>query len=103
MLVYFVMSSWAAGIGAFICVLRNVMFQVIVFAVAMQVLGLGLMSTLPINEIPGKQYAFQVILGLGFGLSLSVLPLIGRTQIGQNDHGMCSISFVLSPLISAAN
>ena len=103
MLPFLVLSAMGAGFGAFICVLRNVMFQAIMTSIALQVLGLGLMSTLPIfGDVPARQYGFQAILGFGFGISLSVLPLITRVQVGLHDHGQlpgfqpyCSLSRVL--------
>ncbi|KAL9110367.1 MAG: hypothetical protein Q9227_005098 [Pyrenula ochraceoflavens] len=102
MLVYFVLSSWAAGLGAFICVAKNVMYQVIIFAIALQVLGLGLMSTLPVNEIPGKQYAFQVILAVNMGAITQVRILGGVIGIGIGDiilHGKVysKLNTILTP------
>ena len=90
MLAYLLVSSFAAGLASVIYVVRNVLFPFIVVATGLQVIGLGLMSTLPQSSssgVPSQQYGYQVILGMGFGISLSSLPLIGRMQVGQEDHG----------------
>ncbi|KAK5942745.1 hypothetical protein PMZ80_005311 [Knufia obscura] len=51
--------------------------------------GLGLMSSLPIGGgVTARQYGFQVILGVGFGLSLSTLPLIARLEVEKEDHAV---------------
>lgn len=88
MLACLLISSFAAGAASVIYVIKNVLFPFIVVATALQVVGLGLMSSLSSSpEIQPQQYAYQVILGLGFGISLSSLPLIARLQVGPEDHG----------------
>lgn len=87
MLVVLVVSSIATGLAAYICIFKNIMFPLIIIAIAFQVLGLGLMSSLPTTgDIVARQYGFQAILGFGFGVSMSVLPLIARMEVGHLDH-----------------
>ena len=88
MLAYLLISSFAAGAASVVYVIKNVLFPFIVVATALQIVGLGLMSSLSSSsEIQPQQYVYQVILGLGFGISLSSLPLIARLQVGPEDHG----------------
>lgn len=89
MLVVLVVSSIATGLAAYICIFKNIMFPLIVIAIAFQVLGLGLMSSLPTTgDIVARQYGFQAIVGFGFGVSMSVLPLIARMEVGHLDHSV---------------
>ena len=88
MLAYLLVSSFFAGIAAVVVIFKNVLFPLMLFSSIMQVVGLGLLSSLPktIGIFPG-QYGYQVILGIGFGTALSVLPLITRMEITRSDHG----------------
>jgi hypothetical protein len=89
MLAYLLVSSFTAGAASVVYVIKNVLFPMLVVGTGLQVIGLGLMSSLSANGgVPPEQYGYQVILGIGFGLSLSCLPLIGRMQVGPKDHGM---------------
>lgn len=89
MLAYLLFSSFSAGVAAVLMVIKNVIYYMLVFAVCLQVLGLGLLSTLPATEhLATRQYGYQVILGFGFGISLSVLPLMARMEVSRADHGM---------------
>lgn len=88
MLAYLLVSSFSAGLASVIYVIKNVLFPFIVVATGLQVIGLGLMSSLSSSsDVQPQQYGYQVILGLGFGISLSSLPLIARLQVGPEDHG----------------
>ena len=64
---------------------------VYVFFVAtiLQTIGLALMGTLDVSDpdVPSAQYAYQVILGLGIGLTLSSLLIAAPTVIREKDTG----------------
>lgn len=88
MLPLLLLSAFGAGLGGAICSRKNVSFWILMGSLALQVLGLGLMSSLPISEaIAARQYVYQCILGLGFGLSLSSLALVARFEVKAVDHG----------------
>lgn len=48
---------------------------------------MGLMTTLPTiaKGIPPSIYGFQIILGLGFGLSLSCLVIVAQTEVRREE------------------
>ena len=88
MLVLLVVSSVATGLGASICVVINIVYPILVVGFMLQILGLGLMSSLPVDEaVLARQYGYQTILGFGFGLSLSAIPVITRLELSHLDHG----------------
>lgn len=89
MLPLLLLSSLAAGVGGFLVQIKNISFQLLVVSACLQLLGLGLMSSLPSSGgVTDRQYGFQVILGVGFGLSLSTLPLIARLEVEKEDHAV---------------
>ncbi|PYH89868.1 hypothetical protein BO71DRAFT_388742 [Aspergillus ellipticus CBS 707.79] len=54
--------------------------------VSLQLIGLGLMGTLPTTgTIIHAQYGYQVLLGLGFGLTLRSLVVISRLEVDSTD------------------
>ena len=59
-------------------------------AAILQTIGLALMGTLKVSDpdVPSAQYAYQVILGLGIGLTLSSLLIGAPTVIKDKDTGM---------------
>ena len=91
MLALLLLSAFGAGLGGALCSKKNISFWILVVSLAFQVLGLGLMSSLPNSEgISARQYVYQCILGLGFGLSLSSLALVARFEVKVADHGTSS-------------
>lgn len=90
MLPLLLLSSVAAGVGGFIVQIKNVSFYLLVVSACLQLLGLGLMSSLPasMGSAPARQYGYQIILGVGFGLSLSTLPLVARLEVEKEDHAV---------------
>lgn len=89
MLPLLLLSSVAAGVGGFLVQIKNISFHLLVTSACLQLLGLGLMSSLPVGGgVTARQYGFQVILGVGFGLSLSTLPLIARLEVEKEDHAV---------------
>lgn len=77
---------------------------VYIFLVAaiLQTIGLALMGTLSVSDphVPSAQYAYQVVLGLGIGLTLSSLLIAAPTVIKENDTGMSYLSFIFVVLWS---
>ena len=71
---------------------------VYVFFVAaiLQTVGLALMGTLDVSDpnVPSAQYAYQVILGLGTGLTLSSLIIAAPVVINDKDTGMSYLTFI---------
>ncbi|KAJ5260470.1 hypothetical protein N7478_012075 [Penicillium angulare] len=102
MLAYLLVSSLFAGLAAVAVVFKNVLFPLMLFSSIMQIVGLGLLSTLPttVGIFPG-QYGYQVILGIGFGIALSVLPLITRMEITLFDHAINMGAVTQSRLIGS--
>lgn len=50
---------------------------------------MGLMSTFDTEvDVAGQTYAFMVILGLGFGMSLSSLIVVGRIRVQPHDSAV---------------
>jgi len=62
-----------------------------------QLLGVALMTTLSVTQfqIQPMQYISQVILGLGFGLSVSTVMMMLPKYISDNDSGSSYISLLL--------
>ena len=88
MLPLLLVSACGAGIAGAIASKKNVSWHILVLSNALQVLGLGLMSSLPSTEaIPKDQYGFQAILGMGFGLGLSSLFIVTRVEVEDDDLG----------------
>ena len=63
---------------------------VFLIAAILQTVGLALMGTLDVSDpnVPSVQYAYQVILGLGIGLTLSSLIIAAPVVIDDRDTGM---------------
>jgi hypothetical protein len=65
------------------------MIPMLVVGCGMQVLALGLMLTVPSSRLDGPEwYVYQSILGLGFGLPLSVLSVVSRNSVERDDSSM---------------
>ncbi|KAF4454427.1 hypothetical protein F53441_3054 [Fusarium austroafricanum] len=57
----------------------------VIIAAVLQVLGVGLMCSLPIHsdDIPAAQYGYEVIMGIGFGLSLATVLTFARVVVSE--------------------
>ena len=66
---------------------------ILLVAPIVQVIGLGLMTTIPAQagSFPSTIYGYEVILGLGFGLSMGTVILISPLVFEKRDSGMYSI------------
>ncbi|KAI4282948.1 MAG: hypothetical protein L6R35_005285 [Caloplaca aegaea] len=62
-------------------------FHLFLVAAVLQIIGLALMGTLSVTSsgVPPAQYGYQVILGLGIGLTLSSLIIAAPTVIEGKD------------------
>lgn len=87
MLPLLLFSATGAGLSGAIATRRNVSWYILAVSLGLQLIGLGLMSTLPTaaGDVVPAQYGYQAILGTGFGLSLSSLVIIVRVEV-KNDH-----------------
>ena len=67
----------------------NIAWYMLVGSNIMTTVGVGLMSNLPIStEIPPIEYFYQVILGFGFGMTLTSLMVVVRSEVQFQDNGM---------------
>jgi hypothetical protein len=93
MLPLLLMSSFGAGAGGVINSKKNVSFYALMGGVSLQLIGLGLMTSLPTTgTIVAAQYGYQVLLGLGFGVTLTSLVIISRVEVEQTDRGDLAIT-----------
>jgi hypothetical protein len=89
MLALLTLSATGAGLGGIIASRRNISWYILSGSLALQIIGLGLMSSLgtEAGEVRPEQYGYQAILGLGFGLSLSSLVIVSRMEVEAEDVG----------------
>ncbi|KAI4101558.1 MAG: hypothetical protein L6R37_004884 [Teloschistes peruensis] len=86
MLALLLLSAFGAGLAGFICSKKNISWYLLVLSNVLQVIGLGLLSSIPSSEtVLARQYGYQVILGLGFGLGLSSLVIVSRVEVDDAD------------------
>ncbi|RHZ54245.1 uncharacterized protein CDV56_106912 [Aspergillus thermomutatus] len=86
MLPLLLLSAFGAGLGGMVNSRKNISFYTLLGGVSLQLLGLGLMTTLPTaGSVSPAQYGYQVILGLGFGLTLTSLVIISRLEVDASD------------------
>ncbi|KAL8843746.1 MAG: hypothetical protein Q9176_001954 [Flavoplaca citrina] len=86
MLALLLLSAFGAGLAGFICSKKNISWYLLVLSNVLQVIGLGLLSTIPSSDtVLARQYGYQVILGLGFGLGLSSLVIVSRVEVDEAD------------------
>ena len=81
-------SAIGSYLGGAISSRRNNTPYTLIASMLLQLVGCGLLSTLGNTiEIPPKQYAFEVILGLGLGMSLSTATILTIVQARHGDLG----------------
>ena len=70
-------------------------------AAILQTVGLALMGTLNVSNpnVPSAQYGYQVILGLGIGLTLSSLLIAVPTVVTEKDTGMSHLLSIFPLLL----
>lgn len=80
--------AFGSGLGGVAGRFRNGPFYAVLGGSALVAVAMGLMTTLGAGEgVEGKEYAFLVMLGLGFGAGLSALVVAGRVSVGGEDSG----------------
>lgn len=87
MLALLLLSASGATVGALLCNKWGVAWYLLVASQALQLVGLGLMSSLSATALdtPSVLPGYQVILGIAFGLSLSCLTFIARVGVDDRD------------------
>lgn len=86
MLPLLLVSAFGVGLGGVVNSKKNVSFYTLMVALSLQLIGLGLMSTLPsTGTLLASQYGYQSTIGLGFGLCLTSLVIISRLEVGSAD------------------
>jgi hypothetical protein len=82
-------SAVGAGAGGAMMIKKNFSFWALLASNVSQVVGTGLLSSIPISDdILARTYGFQVIMGIGMGLSVASLMLIARVELRPNEQGM---------------
>lgn len=87
MLPLLLLSATGSALGGILGTKKNVSWYVLFGSSLLQIIGLALMSTLPVTGGPVQpaQYGCQVILGLGFGLALSSVVILVRLESDARD------------------
>ncbi|WPH03891.1 Hypothetical protein R9X50_00677400 [Acrodontium crateriforme] len=80
----------AAACGFCTSRLKLAPFYLVVAGAALQILGLGLMTSLPSTplELQKQQFGFEVIMGLGFGLGLTTLLVMVPIVVEEKDKAV---------------
>ena len=99
--VYLLPLLGASAIGSFlggvISKKRNLTSYTLIVSSILQFAGCGLLSTIGnAIDIKPRQYVFEVILGLGIGLSLSTTSIMTTVQAKRGDLGAFVASLSLS-------
>ncbi|MCJ1392470.1 hypothetical protein MMC18_005337 [Xylographa bjoerkii] len=82
-------SALGSGIGGALMNKKNVAFYVLVASNVLEILGTGLLSSLPVfPEVPPEIYVYQAILGLGFGMSVVSLMVTTRLEVTVEDEAV---------------
>lgn len=65
-------------------------FYTLITAGCLQILGLGLMTSLSTTQrrFPPAQYGYEILMAFGFGLSISTLMMALPLVVGQEDHAV---------------
>ena len=84
------------AVGAFttgmITARMNIAWYLLVGSSVLTTVGIGMLSTLPhSNDIPPITYFYQVILGFGFGMTLTSLMVVVRSEVHFKDNGKSQI------------
>ena len=65
------------------------------FGALLQVLGLGLLSRLPTNNpVPAAMYGYEILTGVGFGVTFAILMLGTPFVVEKRDLGECSADHI---------
>ena len=70
---------------------KNITFYIMALSTALMIVGTGLLSSLPSDGAQIKaQYGFEVILGIGFGMTVSTATFLTNLEVELRDH--CKLS-----------
>lgn len=77
--------------GLLVTKLEIAPFYLILGGAALQLVGVGLTSSLPSSQdgIPHAQYGYEVIMGFGFGFGLATLLTMVPMVVKKQDMRMC--------------
>ncbi|KAF1828905.1 MFS general substrate transporter [Decorospora gaudefroyi] len=80
----------SASAGFLVSKLRIPPLFLLIVGACLQTIGVGLFSSIDSQslEIPNDQYGYQVIMGFGFGFSLSVILMMAPLVVQQNDMAL---------------
>lgn len=83
------LGSAAVGsmLGGMLSGKRNNTFPVLVVAGGLMAIGTGFLSTITSLKLESKVYGFQVLVGFGFGLTVSNVTLLAVLHSEPKDHG----------------
>lgn len=88
-------ASTAVGsmVGGAASAKKNLTYYTMIIGTALVVLGTGLMSSLPTNgNQTNSQYGYEVLLGLGMGMSISTATFMNSLEVEFIDHGKRNLS-----------
>lgn len=79
----------SASSGALVTRLRVPPLYLLIIGGCLQAIGIGLFSSLTSDSssIPPAQYGYQVLMGFGFGFSLSTILMMAPLVVQQKDMG----------------
>lgn len=82
------LSAVGSGVGGAVLSKKNLSFYVLVTSNVFQILGTGLLSSLPTSQnVPVQIYPYMAILGIGFGMSVVSMMVMARTSVAAEDQG----------------
>jgi len=91
-----VVSAFAATATGFVLSKKNICSYMMIAGTALQLLGLGLQSSLPTSAaVPPAAYGYQAVLGLGLGTSLIASFVLARIEVRREDIGKLTPSIAL--------
>ncbi|KAK8119574.1 uncharacterized protein PG998_004200 [Apiospora kogelbergensis] len=88
MLPLLLVSAASGAIFAVIAKRFNIAWCILLGSLCLQIVAFGLFTTLPTTgELSDVQYGCQVLLGLGFGGTLSSFLILVRSEVSENEYG----------------
>ena len=84
-------SPLASGLcGVLVSKLKVPPFQLILIGAALQLIGVGLTSSLSTDpsRIENQRFGYEVIMGFGFGIGLSTILIMTPLVVTKNDMGV---------------
>lgn len=79
-------GSFAAGIASS---KKNRTFHTFTIATAIVLVGTGLLTTIPADlKMPAKVYGFEVIVGIGIGMTFSTISVLTSIEASADMHSI---------------